>query len=115
MVVSFVCSLPVFSSSFSSSFLFAHRSAGAPHAAPAIDPWGPLKVSAGALSARFLDKSQLDGNHLKMERSLNNEIGLHARIGCGATGFAFVDEQFVSQHNLPRHQLHVPRTLEPSR
>src|SRR5690606_32142194 len=30
----------------------------------------------------------------------------------GATGFAFVDEEFVRQHNLPKFSLRVPRALE---
>ena len=47
-----------------------------------------------------------------VECAINNEIDLHALIDCGAMGFAFIDEQFVSQHNLPRHRLRVPRTLQ---
>ena len=69
-------------------------------------------MSAGALSPRFLDESQLEGNHLVVECAVNNGIDSHALIDCGATGFAFIDEQFVSQHNLPRHRLRVPRALQ---
>jgi hypothetical protein len=35
-----------------------------------------------------------------------------ALVDTGATGLAFVNEEFVSQHNLPRYQLRMPRTLE---
>ena len=42
----------------------------------------------------------------------NNRISTHSLLDCGATGFAFVHEQFVSQHNLPRYTLRVPRSLE---
>ena len=44
--------------------------------------------------------------------TVTNAIGSHALIDCGATGLAFIDEQFVSQHNLPRHRLRVPRALQ---
>ena len=72
----------------------------------------PLKVFAGALSTRFLDESQLEGNHLVVKCAINNEIDSHALIDCGAMGFAFIDEQFVSHHNLPQHRLRVPCTLQ---
>ena len=47
-----------------------------------------------------------------VECAINNEIDSHALIDCGATGFAFIDERFVSEHNLPRYWLRVPRTLQ---
>lgn len=47
-----------------------------------------------------------------VECTINNEIGSHTLIDCGATGLALIDEQFVSQHNLPRHRLRVPRALQ---
>ena len=47
-----------------------------------------------------------------VECAVNNGIDSHALIDCGAMGFAFIDEQFVSQHNLPRHRLRVPRALQ---
>jgi hypothetical protein len=42
----------------------------------------------------------------------NNRISTHSLLDCGATGFSFIHEQFVSQHNLPRYTLRVPRSLE---
>ena len=47
-----------------------------------------------------------------VECAINNEINSHVLIDCGATGFAFIDKWFISQHNLPRHRLRVPRTLQ---
>ena len=69
-------------------------------------------MSAGALSPRFLDESQLERNYLVVDCTVNNEIGSLALIDCGATGLTFIDEQFVSQQNLPRHRLRVPRALQ---
>ena len=42
----------------------------------------------------------------------DNRISTHSLLDCGATGFAFVHEQFVRQHNLPRYTLRLPRALE---
>ena len=61
------------------------------------------------------DEAALDGAHLVIDCLIadkGKEIETHALIDCGASGFAFIDEKFVSQHNLPRHQLRVPRALE---
>ena len=71
---------------------------------------GPFSISASSL----LDESSLDGRHLVVQCLLGhkNEIATHALTDCGASGFAFVDEQFARQHNLPRYQLRVPRALE---
>src|SRR6266705_681795 len=116
-----------FSSSFSSTAhsapapsSFPHRTADAHHVhrPPVEDPWGPLKVSAKALAAAalgpgvVLDESQLEGNHLVVDCTIEDRISSHALIDCGASGFAFVDEQFVSQHNLPRYQLRMPHALQ---
>ena len=80
---------------------------------------GPVKVPAGALSAKALgpargplDESQLEGNRLIVGCTIDNKIGSQAMIDCGATGFAFIDKQFVSQHNLPCHRLRVSRALQ---
>ena len=42
----------------------------------------------------------------------DNKVVIHALLDCGATRFAFVHEQFFSQHNLPRYQLRVSRALD---
>lgn len=57
----------------------------------------------------------LEGNHLVVYCSITsgkNKIVSYALLDCAAMGFAFVHEQFASQHNLPRYQLPVPRSLE---
>ena len=46
-----------------------------------------------------------DGSKARVERGGSNRVGSYALIDCGPTGFASIDEQFVSQRGLPRHQL----------
>ena len=41
-----------------------------------------------------------------------NRFDSRALVDCGATGFTFIHEQVVSQRNLPRYKLRVPRALE---
>jgi hypothetical protein len=62
-----------------------------------------------------MKEDQLDGNHLVVKCSLQGTTGpieSRALIDCGATGYAFIDEEFVRQHNLPKYSLRVPRALE---
>jgi len=56
-----------------------------------------------------------DGTHIVISVELNDGISLiptHALVDCGATGYAFADEEFVRDHNLPLFKLTMPRTLE---
>ena len=41
-----------------------------------------------------------------------NLIETCALVDTGATGYAFANERFVSQHNIPRYQLKTPIVLE---
>src|SRR5690606_12972009 len=57
----------------------------------------------------------LDGLHMVVRCEIshdNKSVPAHALIDCGATGFAFVDKDFASQHNLPLFPLREPRALE---
>lgn len=57
----------------------------------------------------------MDGDHLVVKCAITNgdkTVETPALIDCGATGFAFIDEEFVRQHNLPTYQLRTPRALE---
>jgi predicted aspartyl protease len=50
-----------------------------------------------------IEEGSMDGNHLIMicTLSLNNkEIPTHALIDCGATGYAFIDQDFANHHQL---------------
>ena len=57
------------------------------------------------------DEGLLKGPHLVVDCTITSggdKISTHSLLDYGATGFAFVHEQFVSQHNLPRYTLRVP-------
>lgn len=53
--------------------------------------------------------------HLVVACTINDShrsIRTHALVDCGATGFAFIDEEYVRHHNLPLYPLKKPRTVE---
>jgi predicted aspartyl protease len=57
----------------------------------------------------------MDGNHLIVmcTLSLNSkEIPTYALIDCGATSYAFINQDFASHHYLPLYPLKTPHTLE---
>jgi predicted aspartyl protease len=57
----------------------------------------------------------MDGNHLVVMCTISldsKEISTHALIDCGATSYAFIDQDFANHHHLPLHPLKTPRTLE---
>ena len=56
----------------------------------------------------------MDGIHMIVTCSLHdnsNVIKSHALVDCGATGYAFIDEDFACRNNLPLHRVHTPRSL----
>ena len=63
-----------------------------------------------------LKEEELEGNHLVISCTINknspNNIPTHALIDCGATGYAFVDDEFARYHSLPRYRLKTERELE---
>jgi predicted aspartyl protease len=57
----------------------------------------------------------MDGKHLVMMCTLSlngKEIPTHALIDCGATGYAFIDQDFAHCHELPLCPLKTPCALE---
>ena len=65
-------------------------------------------------SSALVDHNEMDGIHMIVTCSLHdnsNVIKSHAIIVCGATGYAFIDEDFARRNNLPLHCLHTPYTL----
>jgi hypothetical protein len=57
----------------------------------------------------------IDGNYLVMTCTLclnTKEIPTYALIDCGATGYAFIDQDFAGHHQLPLCPLKIPCTLE---
>ena len=56
----------------------------------------------------------MDGIHMIVTCSLHdnsNVIKSHALLDCGATAYAFIDEDFSRRDNFPLYCLHTPRTL----
>src|SRR5690606_29776455 len=74
-----------------------------------------LLLSGFSASSVSVEEAFLDGRHLVISCILvdgNEKIAAHALIDSGATGFAFVDENFVRHHNLPLTRLETPREIE---
>ena len=59
------------------------------------------------------EESKLDGNHIVVKCAVrrHNPIIETALCDTGATGYAFIDENFARRHNLPRYELRTPRAL----
>ena len=60
------------------------------------------------------EESKLDRNHFVVKYSLrkHNPILETAVCHSGATGYAFIDEIFAHQYNLPKYKLQTPRPLD---
>lgn len=62
-----------------------------------------------------MEESSLDGSHLVISCTLSNNeniIHTHALIDTGASGYAFIDENFARHHKIPLSPLRTPRHLE---
>ena len=62
-----------------------------------------------------MEECELEGEYLFVAATLRNgdlSIQTSAMIDTGATGFAFIDENFVCQHKFPCYRLNPPRDLE---
>ena len=73
-----------------------------------------VRVSGFALSGEVLE-NKLDGHHLIVKCKLvdsHRKLDSHALVDCGASGFSFVDRDFVRQRNLPLSLLKNPQCLE---
>ena len=65
--------------------------------------------------AREIDEIKLDGSHFILACTITDakrKLDTHTLVDCGASGFSFVDGEFVRQHNLPLFTLAEPRRLE---
>jgi len=68
-----------------------------------------------AVVGRGVEECELEGEHLFVAATLCNgdhSIQTPAMIDTGATGFAFIDENFVRQHKFPSYRLNPPQDLE---
>jgi len=74
-----------------------------------------LCLQLPAVVGRGVEECELEGEHLFVAATLRNgdhSIQTSAMIDTGATGFAFIDEKFVYQHNFPCYRLNPPRDFE---
>jgi hypothetical protein len=70
-----------------------------------------LSLSAVSATIDVEEEKLLEGGHFVIECSLN-KVRSHALVNCGATGLAFIDENFARQHHGDLIPLHEPRNLE---
>jgi len=64
-----------------------------------------------AAVGREVEECELEGEHLFVAATLCNgdhSLQTPAMIHTGATGFAFIDENFVRQHQFPRYRINPP-------
>ena len=62
-----------------------------------------LGISSFCLQSDNKEES-LDENHIVISIQIQEEsslISTHALVDCGATRFAFIDEEFAHDHNFP--------------
>ena len=73
---------------------------------------GELKLSGFTISAA--EESQLDGNHIVGKYSLRKHDFINETALCntGTTGYAFIDENFARQHNLPKSELRTTTLVD---
>ena len=60
-------------------------------------------------------EGSIEGKHLVITCTLtvnNGEIPTHALIDCGATGIAFMDQDFACHHQIPLQELREKRQVE---
>src|SRR4051794_4784127 len=76
-----------------------------------------LRLSA--TSAALLDREiedNMDGNHLVLTCTIasdtTDDIRTFSMLDCGATGYAFMDQDFACRHEFPLYELRTPRDLD---
>ena len=77
-----------------------------------------LQVSQMSLRSVSMElkEEELEGNHLVISCTINknspNNVPTHTLIDCSATGYAFIDNEFVHYHSLLRYCLKTEKELE---
>jgi predicted aspartyl protease len=74
-----------------------------------------FSISSSTVKDVAIKEGWIDGNHLIVMCTLSldsKEIPTHALIDCGATSYAFIDQDFVNHHHLPLCLLKTPHALE---
>jgi predicted aspartyl protease len=62
-----------------------------------------------------IKEGSMDGNYLIIIYTLSlnyKEIPTHTLIDCGATGYAFIDQDFANHHQLSPCPLKTPHALD---
>jgi len=80
---------------------------------PLVSSFPHLRLPA--VVGRGVEECELEGEHLFVTATLRNgdhSIQTPAMIDTGATGIAFIDENFVRQHKVPCYRLNPPQDLE---
>jgi hypothetical protein len=65
-------------------------------------------MSAFTLSSVSIKKQELDGNHLVLSANLvgnDNRMSVKTFIDSGASGFAFISEDFIRSHYIKTYTL----------
>ena len=73
-----------------------------------------LRISNYSLQSNIKEES-LDENHIVISTQIQDQsslISTYTLVDCGATGFAFIDEEFAYNYNFPLFELKKPRCLE---
>ena len=75
-----------------------------------------LSIGSCLLSEKAVEVRELEEDHLviayQLARDSSSVVSSHALIDNGATGFAFMEEDFARHHQFPLIPLKKPRTLE---
>jgi predicted aspartyl protease len=74
-----------------------------------------FSISSTTVKDAAIEEGSIDGNHLIMTCTLSlnhKEISTHALIDCGATGYAFIDQDVANRHQLLPCPLKTPHALE---
>ena len=81
-----------------------------------VDSKKPLTIGSCALSEKAVEETELEGYQLVVACQLTSDtsrvIPTYALIDNGATGFAFMEEDFAHRHHFPLIPLKTPRALE---
>ena len=63
----------------------------------------------------MVEKDAMEDSHLVVTcilKDSNLQLRTHALVDCRATGYVFIDEDYLRHHNIPLYRLKTPRSLE---
>ena len=72
-------------------------------------------ISRLSVSKLEVLEGSMEGKHLVITFTLtvnNQEISTHALIDCGATGIAFMDQDFARHHQIPLQEVNEKRQVK---